>query len=558
MSTEKFEESVAHHTGLFEKDDVSSSDRDVRLDNTHEKITEIQKDPNFNFEKDVEEFEVLAMQEKARKPFITRILSFEKEVNFEDKRYMVWLLGVFAAGAGLLSGLDQSIISAARIGMGPALKLTTNEESLVSSLMPLGAVCGAIMITPLNEYLGRRASISVSTIWYTIGAALCAGSVSHQMMYAGRFTLGIGIGIEGCVGIYIAECVPKQYRGNIVSMYQLNIAFGEVLGYAVGAIFYEVDHGWRYMVGSSLIFSTALFIGLFFLPETPRYLVHKGRVGEAWSVWRRLRDVSDPENVLEFLEMRQAAIQDEERKAQESKTQVALELFTIPRNRRALIYALMMVALGQLTGVNAVMYYMSTLMAKIGFSTKHSVFMSLVGGGSLLIGTIPAILYMDRFGRRVWGMNIVGFFIGLCLVGGGYRINTETNLAAAEGVYLTGIILYMGFFGCYSCLTWVIPSESFGLRTRSLGLTFCSALLYICNFTVTYNFSKMQSAFTYTGLTLGFYGGIAFIGIIYQVLFMPETKGKTLEEIDDIFSKSSFTIAKENLANLKRGSLTGQ
>lgn len=551
-------------SGLLEKvsdDQLSSTNslnntgnrKDILEDTTHEKIIHIQDDPNFNFEAELEDLEIQAAQYKANRTWFDRVLGLEYELEFKNKNNMVILLGAFAAAAGLLSGLDQSIISGARIGMEPALSLTSKESSLVSSLMPLGAMAGSIMMTPLNEYFGRRMSIIISCIWYTIGSAICAGSMNHQMMYAGRFLLGIGVGIEGgCVGIYISESVPASVRGNIVSMYQFNIALGEVLGYAVAAIFYDVAGGWRFMVGSSLVFSTALFIGMFFLPESPRYLVHKNRVGEAFAVWKRLRDINDKKNQLEFFEMRQAAYQEHERAQQESRWQSAFELFLIPRNRRALIYGSMMIFFGQMSGINGVLYYLSTLMQNIGFSTKHSVFMSLVGGGALLIGTIPAILWMDRFGRRTWGMNIIGCIIGLVFVGAGYQIDPKTNLPGAEGVYLTGIIIYMAFFGSYACLTWVVPAESFDLKTRPLGMTICSTFLYLWSFIVTYNFTKMQDAFTYTGLTLGFYGGIAVLGLIYQFLFMPETKDKTLEEIDDIFSKSSFTIAKENILNFKR------
>lgn len=281
-------------------------------------------------------------------------------------------------------------------------------------------------------------------------------------MYAGRFILGIGVGIEGGgVGVYISESVPSNKRGSLVSLYQLSIALGEVLGYAIAAIFYEVHGGWRFMVGSSLVFSTIVLIGLFFLPESPRYLVFKGKFGEAFNVFARLRDLGDRHSKIEFVQMVQAAEAERELRLTQNKSKVWFELVTIPRNRRALVYGIVMITLGQLTGINAVMYYLSTLMGRIGFSTKNSVFMSLVGGGSLLIGTIPAILYMDKFGRRVWGYNLVGFFVGLVLVGVGYSIDIETNLAAAEGVYLTGLILYMGFFGSYACLTWVVPAESF-------------------------------------------------------------------------------------------------
>mmetsp|Transcript_8531 Transcript_8531/g.10636 ORF Transcript_8531/g.10636 Transcript_8531/m.10636 type:complete len:548 (+) Transcript_8531:156-1799(+) len=530
----------------------SLSEKDVKVDD-YKKIEASELGENFNYDEEFEELEKMSIEAKANRTLLQKLTSFEFELHFKNKKNMVYLLGGFSAAAGLLSGVDQSIISGASIGMKDDLHLISDQQSLVSSLMPLGAMMGSIMMTPLNEYFGRKASIIISCIWYTLGAGLCAGSRSYGMMYAGRFLLGIGVGIEGgCVGIYISESVPAEVRGNLVSLYQFNIALGEVLGYAIAAIFYEVHGGWRYMVGSSLVFSTALLVGMLFLPESPRYLVHKNRIGEAYDVWKRLRDINLQKNKLEFLDMKQAAYQEQEAKATESKARLWTDLFRIPRNRRALVYAVIMVGLGQLTGVNAVMYYMSTLMNQIGFNEKNSVFMSLVGGGALLIGAIPAILWMDRFGRRVWAMNIVGFFVGLVLVGVGYKIPIETHQNAAMGVYLTGIILYMGFFGSYACLTWVLPSESFDLRTRSIGMTICSTFLYLWSFIVTFNFDRMQSAMTYTGLTLGFYGGLAFVGFFYQILCMPETKDKTLEEIDDIFSKPTRVIIKENVVGMKR------
>mgnify|MGYP002378967489 CR=1 FL=1 len=535
-----------------ESDDSSGHMVSTQEDNKFSKFEEKNVEIYADIQSEIQEIETMAQAAKHERTFAQKLRSMEVHVNFTP-RHMVWLLGCFASAAGLLSGLDQSIISGASIGMVKALHLSDHQQSLVSSLMPLGAMTGSILMTPLNEWFGRKRAIIISCVWYTIGAALCAGAHDHGMMYAGRFILGVGVGIEGgCVGIYIAESVPPSVRGNLVSMYQFNIALGEVLGYAVSAIFYDVTGGWRFMVGSSLVFSTLLLVGMIFLPESPRYLVYKGKVGEAYNVWKRLRDVSEDQNKYEFIEMKHKALHEIDVRAHESKFQAMFDLFTIPRNRRALVYAVIMVSLGQLTGVNAVMYYMSTLMGRIGFNEKNSVFMSLVGGGALLIGTIPAILWMDKFGRRVWGMNIVGFFVGLILVGIGYNINLETNLQAAEGVYLTGIIMYMGFFGAYACLTWVLPAESFSISTRSVGMTICSTFLYLWAFTVTYNFTRMQNAMTYTGLTLGFYGGIAFLGFFYQIFFMPETKDKTLEEIDDIFSKSSFAIARENFDNIKR------
>lgn len=133
---------------------------------------------------------------------------------------------------------------------------------------------------------------------------------------------------------------------------------------------------------------------------------------------------------------------------------------SVPRARRALVYANIMILLGQLTGVNAIMYYMSVLMNQIGFDDEKATYMSLVGGGSLLIGTIPAIFLMETCGRRFWAIIMLpGFFIGLVLIGVAYQIPIDTNLQAAEGLYLSGLIIYMMFFGSYACLTWGKPSR---------------------------------------------------------------------------------------------------
>lgn len=481
-------------------------------------------------------------------------LNWRIPLNFTSSRALVLALGIFASFAGMLSGLDQSIISGAKYGIGDALHPDSNESSLIDSLMPLGAMAGSIMMTPLNHFLGRRMSIVVSCLWYTLGGGICAGARSVSMLYAGRFILGIGVGIEGgCVGIYISESVPPSVRGSLVSMYQFMIAFGEVVGYACCGVFFEVHGGWRFMLGSTLVFSTILFCGVFLLPESPRWLMSKGKEGRAWNVWKSLRNVEEEESLLEFLQMRQTLHAEEEQVKNEKVWERYLELFIVPRDRRAFVYAMMMIMLGQMTGINAVLYNMGQLVAAMSFEARESVLMSMVGGGALMIGTIPALLWMDKFGRRVWAQNIVIFFIGLVLVGAGYTIDIENDRAAALGVYFAGMILYMGFFGTYSCLTWVVPAESFSLRTRAQGMSICSASLYLWSFIVTYNFDRMQKRMTYPGLTIGFYGGIAVVGFFYQLFFMPETKDRTLEEIDDIFSMKTRSLVKLNIKSTING-----
>ena len=191
---------------------------------------------------------------------------------------------------------------------------------------------------------------------------------------------------------------------------------------------------------------------------------------------------------------------------------------------------------------------MATLMNQIGFDSKQSVFMSLVGGGSLLLGTLPAIFYMERFGRRFWACAMLpGFFLGLLIIGCSYLIDPAKNTSGAEGTYITGLILYEGFFGSYACLTWVLPSEVYPTYLRSYGMETSDVTLFFCSWLVTYFFSDMQKAMSRIGLTLGFYGGIAVVGWFYQIFFMPETKNKTLEEIDIIFSQPTGELVRQNM-----------
>jgi MFS family permease len=213
------------------------------------------------------------------------------------------------------------------------------------------------MLGPLNEAFGRRMAIIISLVLYTVGAALEAGAVDFGMMVAGRIILGLGVGLEGgTVPVYVAESVSRKYRGNLVSLYQFMIALGEVLGYVVAAVFVNVNSGsWRYMLGSSLVFSTIMFVGIIFMPESPRYLMHKGRTTEAWHVWKQIRG-EEPEAKKEFFVMKHSVADELEtvEQGKSSKRFVWMDFFTVPRARRAIIYANIMVFLGQFTGINAI------------------------------------------------------------------------------------------------------------------------------------------------------------------------------------------------------------
>lgn len=146
------------------------------------------------------------------------------------------------------------------------------------------------------------------------------------------------------------------------------------------------------------------------------------------------------------------------------------------------------------------MYFMATLMNQVGFDQKQSVFMLLVGGGSLLLGTIPAIFYMESFGRRFWACAMLpGFLIGLLIIGCSY-LSLVSDFSMSAGVYITGLIIYEGFFGSYACLTWVLPSEVYPTYLRSYGVETSDVTLFFCSWLVTYFFADMQRAISKIGL----------------------------------------------------------
>ncbi|KEQ65617.1 MFS general substrate transporter [Aureobasidium melanogenum CBS 110374] len=474
------------------------------------------------------------------------------DLQFKNPKHFTWLIVAFASMGGMLSGLDQSLISGANLFLPKDLGLNDRQNSLVNSSMSLGAVGGAFLLSPANEYLGRRWAIIFSCLLYTVGGALEAAAQDYGMIIAARLILGLGVGLEGgTVPVYVAETVERRLRGNMVSLYQFAIAFGEVLGYAVAAMFITVPGNWRYILGSSLLFSTIMGIGMLYMPESPRYLMHKGKPVEAFKVWKRIRGIESLDSREEFYVMKMSQEQEDEEIAngRGNSKYPWLDLLTEPRARRAFVYANMMIMLGQMTGINAITYFMSTLMERLGFDKYQANYMSLVGGGSLLIGTIPAVLYMEKCGRRFWACaTLPVFFVGLIIAGVSQYCGGQN---AQMGVYLTGLVIYEIFFGTYACLTWVIPAESYPTYLRSYGMTTSDALLFLFSFIVTYNFTAMQNAFTNIGLTAGFYGGIAFVGWFYQLFFMPETKDKTLEEIDLIFSQPTSKLVAQNWKNIK-------
>ncbi|GJD08340.1 Inositol transporter 1 [Galdieria sulphuraria] len=247
-------------------------------------------------------------------------------------KYYPFILGTLASMTGMLLGLDMSTISGANLFMPEDLHLNTKQFSLVSSGAALGAIPGAILLTPINEWIGRKYALVVCCLIFTIGAILEAAAHSYGIMIAGRILVGV--------------------------------------------------------------------------------------------VWKRIRSFENQESITEFFEMEKAVL--EEKKLAEARPFYWLDIVQVPRSARAFIVANTLAGIVQLDGINSVVYYIGVLFKELGFSAEKSVYMSLVGGGSLMLGTIPAILLLDKWGRRMVGIvpSIVVFF-GCIIIGCSFLSKTQ-------------------------------------------------------------------------------------------------------------------------------------
>ncbi|EME29318.1 MFS transporter, SP family, sugar:H+ symporter [Galdieria sulphuraria] len=463
--------------------------------------------------------------------------------TFGNPKFYLHFLAIYASFGGFLYGVDQTLVSGALLYLLKDIKLNVEQESLITSAVSLGGIPGAIAAIAVNEALGRRGGIIIACLLDTTGAIMCAAARSYGVLLPGRLILGAGIGMEAMtVPTYIAECSPKQRRGGLVSLYQVMIVFGLLGGYVVDAIFTNVDGSWRYMLGSSLVFSTILMTGAIFFPESPRWLMKRGRYQRALVVWRKLRGFRG-EEIEEFVRMKKVV--ETERQFAKPFLIVMMDFLRVPHCRRAFELGVGIMFIQEFSGVATINYYTGTLFEKLGMTPSHSVYMGMIGEGVFFFATIPAIYLNDKIGRR-WLLlsTMPGIILGLIITGFSFYASDKSSKV---GLYTWGVVTFYLFWGPgMGPVPWTINSEIFPTYIRTYGVASCTIMNFFGNWLTSYEFLRMEKHMTDPGVFIGFYGGIVFLGWIYLVLFMPETKNLTLEEIKQTFSLSHVEIAKRN------------
>ncbi|WP_238015688.1 sugar porter family MFS transporter [Dactylosporangium sp. AC04546] len=425
-----------------------------------------------------------------------------------------------AALGGFLFGYDTGVISAALLYLSVAFGLSSTMQEVVVAALLLGAIVGVVGGGPLVDRFGRRRMLIVSAAVFCVGALASAFTPNAQVLVAARFLLGLAIGTSSLVvPTYIAEMAPRQVRGRLVSLQQLMITVGIFVSYLVGFAF-SSSAGWRWMLGLAVVPAAAMLLGLLTLAESPRWLLARGRDDEARAVMLRSRGPREADEELAEIRAISAAERDLSFR----------DVFT-RKLRPAVLLGVAVAATNQLVGVNAVIYYTPTLLTRAGFGDSAAL-LSTVGIGLVnMLVTIAALLAIDRVGRRpllLWGTAVV--VACLAVLGGLYLLPSQTGMAGIALVLVLCVYI-AAFAGSLGLGIWLINSEIFPTAVRGKAAGAGTVTHWSLDFLISLTVLTTISLFTATGL-FWIYAAFGVLGFLYLYRNLPETKGRSLEDIE--------------------------
>jgi len=490
-----------------------------------------------------------------------------------DQPWQLYYLVILCSLAAAVQGMDESVINGANLFYAPQFGIDPNSQDgnagrnqwllgLVNSAPYL--CCGVIscwLTYPLNNYLGRRGTIFV-TAFVSFAACIWQGVTnSWQHLFVARFILGFGIGPKSTtVPVYAAECAPPVIRGALVMMWQMWTAFGIMIGNVMDLAFFHVPDkphikglNWRLMLASAGIPALVIMSQVFLCPESPRWLMSKGRYDKTYESLLRLRHkpIQAARDLYYIHVMLEA-----EKEIQTNNRSLIAELFAVPRNRRAALASGIVMFMQQFCGVNVIAYYSSNIFSQANFNNIQALLASFGFGLINWIFAFPAVYTIDTFGRRNLLLTTFPLMaIFLLMTGFAFWI-PEIHSKARVAVVALGIYLFtMAYSPGEGPVPFTYSAEAYPLYVRDVGMSFSTSLLWFFNFVVAITFPRLLGAFKPQG-AFGWYAGWNVIGFVLILLFVPETKSLSLEELDQVFSVPTRTHAAYQLKalphNIKR------
>ncbi|BCG58203.1 sugar porter family MFS transporter [Paenibacillus sp. URB8-2] len=446
----------------------------------------------------------------------------------ESSIKFVLLVSMVAALGGFLFGFDTAVMSGAngflraRFGLGDFMLGWT-----VSCLI-IGCMAGAAVSGMLGERFGRKKVLLAAAVLYTAGIFVSAISPNLEIFILARMIEGVGIGITSTLcPLYNAEIAPAKYRGRLVAMTQMAVVSGILIGSflafgvsSLGNDAWDVSTGWRIMFGAGIVPGLLFLVLLFLVPESPRWLIKKGRAAEALPILLKIHGEELAKK--EVLDIKQTFKQDEEASIASSGRR-----FT-PALRTVLIVGIVVAMLQQVTGINAVMYYAPEIFRQTGAGTSGSLTQTIMVGLVNLIFTALSLWLVDKLGRKV--LLLAGsFFMTISLTIIGFAFHTGQT----DGpIVLICILVYVASFAIsLGAVVWVILSEIFPSRIRGLATAVATMALWGADFAVSQSFPPLLAS-AGPGATFWIFGATSLFTFLFTWGVIPETKGKSLEEIE--------------------------
>lgn len=445
----------------------------------------------------------------------------------DKNRYLIKVTIIGALG-GLLFGYDTAVISGAIGFLETKFTLDTTMKGWAVSSAIWGCIIGVAVAGYIADKIGRKKTLLITAFLFAISAIGSALANDFTEFVIARIIGGIGVGAASMLSpLYISEIAPASKRGMLVSLYQLAIVIGinivVFFNYKIAqfsTVEWNVEMGWRYMVGSEVVPAALFFIALFFVPESPRWLSKQGREEEALEVLNRVNSSEIASQVHNEIKI-----------ALGHEKGTLKELFE-PGLRVAMIIGVFLALFSQITGINAIIYYAPEILKSAGFAVDSALMQTVIIGVVNTIFTFVAIKYIDKLGRRtllLWGV----FGMAICLFGIGLLYQFDLT----SGPWL--LILILGFVACFATsvgpIPWVIISEIFPTKTRGIAMSLSVIVLWIGVVLI----SQFTPLLLELGETMTFWifmvNAIILWIFIYKVI--PETKGKTLEEIEQNWKK---------------------
>ena len=428
---------------------------------------------------------------------------------------------ILAALAGLMFGLDIGVISGATQFIQAEFGVSDHTIEWIVSAMMFGAAVGAAFAGWLSVRLGRKRSLILGAALFVAGSLLCGGAWSPDTLIAARFILGLAIGIAAFTApLYLAEVASEDVRGAMISIYQLMITIGIFIAFLSDTAF-SYSGNWRWMLGVIAIPGALFLVGLLMLPDSPRWLIMRQRKDEAIGVLQRLR--GDPAIVA-----REAADIEE----QLATPQQGWHLFLENRNfRRSVALGIALQLVQQFTGMNVVMYYAPRIFRDMGYDTAMQMWFTAVVGLTNVLATFIAIGLVDRWGRRpILYAGFTVMAIGLGVVGTMMHLGIAGHIEQAFTVAML-LVFIVGFAMSAGPLIWVLCSEVQPLKGRDFGIGCSTFTNWIANMIVGATFLSLLNGIGHAA-TFWLYAALNLIFLSFTYLFVPETKGVTLEQIE--------------------------